>query len=99
MFAPQVFSEAPPISGEEIEEIADALTRANSQEAAFRKLCIEQFFFAVGRGGEVAATTFDNLQLSKALKLFKLNWYKLKGNKQTHRARARLTRRPRSSGV
>ena len=35
----------------------------------------------MGRGGEVAATTFDNLQLSKALKLFKLNWYKFKDNK------------------
>ena len=47
----------------------------------------------------MAATTFDNLQLSKALKLFKLNWYNFKGNKYTHRARARLTRRPRSSSV
>ena len=65
----------------DVEAVVSSLTRANTQEAAFRKLVILQTFSAVGRGGEVAATTVNQIEQSRAFLLHKLLWYNFKTNK------------------
>lgn len=62
-------------------DIIAALTRANTNDAAFRKLVLLLNFFSAGRSGEVAGVAWPLISMNYALRLPVVNWYDLKNSK------------------
>ena len=61
------FSTAPPLFLKQLHDIVEEFSRANSPDAAFRAFVLLQTYLSVGRGGEVASSSWTRLKWDFAL--------------------------------
>ena len=56
-------------------------TLANSCDSAFRKLSLQQIYYAAGRGGEFAGSHWGTMAINRTYKLPQLDWRDYKNHK------------------